>query len=152
MKILRLGIAAAALLLSACATHRSERIAEQLQRYLDASGQPVPSFRYFSFNSWTPLGKEHFAVWTKPREAWLIQVMPVCTDLDFAQNIALTSSLNRVYARFDKVLLRDYSCRIQSIRPIDVAKLRDLQKEAREQRKDIEARNSDQPHEEGDAH
>lgn len=152
MKMLRLCLIAAALFLSACATHRSERTAAQLQRYLDAAGEPVPSFRYFSFNSWTPLGKEHLAVWTKPREAWLIQVMPVCPDLDFAQNIALTSSMNRVYARFDKIMLHNYTCRIQSIRPIDVAKLRDLQQEAREQRKDIEARNSDQPHEEGDAH
>jgi hypothetical protein len=152
MNILRLSFLAVTLLLTACATHRSERTAEQLQRYVDAAGEPVSSFRYFSFNSWTPLGREHIAVWTRPREAWLIQVMPLCHELDFAHSIALTSSMNRVYARFDKVLVRDYTCRIQSIRPIDVTKLRDLQKDAREQRKDIEARNSDQPHEEGDAH
>lgn len=152
MNILRLCLIAGTVLLAACATNRTERTAEQLQRYLDAAGEPVPSFRYFSFNSWTPLGKEHLAVWTRPREAWLIQVMPLCHDLEFAHNIALTSSINRVYARFDKIIVSNYTCRIQAIRPIDVAKLRDLQKAAREQRNDIEARNSDQPHEEGDAH
>ncbi len=134
------------LLLSACAGNPVQRRQEQLQRYLAVAGEPVKSFRYFSLNSWTPLGKAHLAVWTKPREAWLIQVMPLCHDLDFAQSIALTSSLNRVYARFDKVLVRDYTCRIESIRPIDVGALKDLQREAREQRTAIEARNSDQPH------
>lgn len=151
MKPIRLiTLLVALLLLAACATNPAQRTREQLQRYLAAAGEPVQSFRYFSFNSWTPLGKEYLAVWTKPREAWLIQVMPLCHDLDFAQNIGLSSSLNRVYARFDKVIVRDYTCRIQSIRPIDVAKLKDLQHEARM----IEARNSDQPHpgQEGDAH
>jgi hypothetical protein len=152
MNILRLSLIAATLLFAACATNRTERTAEQLQRYLDAAGEPVPSFRYFSFHAWTPLGKDYLAVWTKPREAWLIQLMPLCHDLEFAHSIALTSSLNRVYARFDKIIVRDYTCRIQAIRPIDVTRLRDLQNAAREQRNGIEARNSDQPHEEGDAH
>ena len=149
MQSLRMLTFISAILLSACAGNPAQRADEQLQRYLAVAGAPVKSFRYFSFNSWTPLGREHLVVWTKPREAWLIQVKPLCQDLNFAQSIALTSSLNRVYARFDKVLVRDYTCRIDSIRPIDVGALKDLQRAAREQRTGIEARNSDQPHAEG---
>ena len=63
----------------------------QLQRYQAAAGAPVPSFRYFSFNSWTSLGREHVAVWTRPNEAWLIELKPLCPELDFAQRIAFRS-------------------------------------------------------------
>jgi Family of unknown function (DUF6491) len=142
MNVFRMLTVAAALALTACATNYSQRLQAQLQRYQDAAGEPVQSFRYFSFNSWTALGREHIAVWTRPKEAWLLELSPMCFDLDFAHSIALTSSINRVYARFDSVLVGKDRCRIESIRPIDVSKLRDLQREART---DIEARNSDKP-------
>lgn len=143
MNPLRTLILGIALLTAACASNYAQRALEQLQRYQAAAGEPVPSFRYFSFNSWTSLGREHVAVWTRPNEAWLIELKPLCPELDFAQRIALTSSMNRVYARFDKVVVGNFECRIATIRPIDTRMLKDLQREARTE---IEARNSDQPH------
>jgi len=133
--------------LSASCTHsRALRIEQQLQRFEAAAGEPVASFHYFGFNSWTPLGKDHLAVWTRPNEAWLIKVNGVCLDLDFAQQIGLTSSLSRVYARFDNVLVDNARCRIESIRPVDVKALRELQREAR--RNAIEVQDSGKPHSE----
>jgi hypothetical protein len=143
MNALRTLALGAALLLAACGNvPYKQRQEAQLQRYQDAAGEPVGSFRYFSLHSWTPLGREHIAIWARPREAWLLELSPLCLDLDFARSIALTSSINRVHARFDSVLVGEDRCRIQSIRPIDVKKLRDLQREART---DIEVRNSDTP-------
>ena len=138
----RLLMLSAVLLLAACATNYAERTQAQLQRYEAAAGEPVNSFRYFTFNSWSALGKEHVAVWTRPNEAWLLKLRPICPDLEFAQRIALTSSLSRVYARFDKVLVGDFECRIESIRPVDVKLLKDLQREARTT---IDARDSGEP-------
>ncbi len=136
----------AILLLSAagCANNRALRVEQQLQRFEAAAGLPVKSFRYFGFNSWTSLGREHLAVWTRPNEAWLINVHGFCPDLDFAQRIGITSSMNRVYARFDTVITEQGRCRIKTIRPVDVKALRELQREAR--RQEVEMRDSGTPH------
>ncbi len=135
--------------LGGCASNRAHRVEQQLQRFEAAAGLPVQSFRYFGFNSWTSLGSEHLAVWTRPSEAWLIEVYGFCPDLDFAQRIGVTSSLNRVYARFDTVITEQGRCRIKSIRPVDVKALRELQREAR--RQEIEMRDSGTPHREDGA-
>lgn len=139
MKVARIVALVACALIAACSGNPIQRDQERLARFEAAAGEPVDSFRFFNFHSWTPLGREHLAVWTRPNEAWLLAVRPTCQDLDFATRIALTSSLSRVYARFDSVVVGPIPCRISSIRPIDVAALRELQKEARDRRSDIRA-------------
>ncbi len=131
-------------LITACSgVSRSLRIEQQLQRFEAAAGEPVKSFHYFGFNSWTPLGKQDLAVWTRPNQAWLLHTNSICPDLDFAQAIGLTSSLSRVQVRFDNILVGQVRCRIDSIRPVDVKALRELQREAR--RNAIEMRDSGTP-------
>lgn len=127
-----------------CMSNYKERTEEHLQRYLTAAGEPVKAFYYFSIHSWTPLGREYLAVWTRPREAWLIKVQDPCMDLEFARNIALTSSLRQVYARFDKVIAGPIPCRIEEIRKVDVSLLRELERDARNRRTDISTQDSGQ--------
>lgn len=128
----------AAFALSACATGGEQSDAEALALHRAHAGQPVDSFSYFgSINGWNPLGDRALVVWTRPSEAWLLELSGPCRDLEFTPSIGLTGNMNRVHARFDKVLVnsRDgmsFPCQIQQIQPLDVKALRASQKQLRE--------------------
>ncbi|MFD0739493.1 DUF6491 family protein [Lysobacter koreensis] len=127
----------ATLSLGACASDRGLRDAERLSLYRAHAGEPVASFRYTgSLNGWTPLGDSALAVWTRPRQAYLLSLNGTCTNLDFAQAITITNQFHTVYAKFDKVIVLDRSsinipCHIREIRPLDVAALKDAEREIR---------------------
>jgi len=47
--------------------------------YRAHAGEPVGSFRYFGrLNGWTPLGDETLVVWTRPKEAYLLELFGSC--------------------------------------------------------------------------
>lgn len=110
--------------------HRSERQAA----YLAAAGAPVGHFNFTGFYSWEPLSETQLVVYTRPTEAWLLDLFG-CQNLLYSNSIGLTSNLNQVSATFDKVLtLRgDVPCTISRIRPVDVKRM----KAAAEQRRQI---------------
>ena len=135
MPVLAIAVAMAAL--SGCASTGMDA-AEKLAAYQAAAGEPVDSFNYFGrINGWTPLDDRHIAVWTRPREAFLLTFAGSCSDIDFAPVISLTSQANRVYAGFDKVMAHNRTgiqmpCRIQEIRPLDTARVKAAEKAARD--------------------
>lgn len=110
----------------------------QLQLYRAHAGAPVGSFRYLGrMDSWEALGDNVIAVWTRPREAWLIDLVGICDNLEYTPMIGISSSVGQVHAGFDKVLVRDASgvqspCYIQTIRPLDVDAIRKAQQQQRE--------------------
>jgi hypothetical protein len=128
---------AAMLALAACATNPTQREADKLALYEANAGAPVDSFRYYgSINGWTPLGDEAIAVWSRPSEAWLLDLAGPCPDLDYARAITLTNTFGKVSARFDKVLVLgrsaiDIPCVIRQIRPLDVKAIRQAERDAR---------------------
>lgn len=133
-----LSAAVAMLLLGACASDRGMHELERLALYRAHAGEPVASFRYFgSLNGWTPLGDSALAVWTRPSQAYLLTLNGTCTDLDFAPAITITHQFSTVYARFDKVVPLNHGsnipipCYIQEIRPLDVAAIKDAEREIR---------------------
>lgn len=135
MKHLRpwLSVAGLLALLAGCSSvPYAQRASQRQAAYAAAAGAPVRSFRFFSLYSWEPLGRDQLAVYTRPNEAWLLDVGG-CTDLEFTNAIGLTSNLHEVSVRFDKVLTgrRDFPCTIERIRPVDVAKLKTVQHEQR---------------------
>jgi len=115
---------------ASCASHPAQDDSAKLALYRSHAGEPVRSFHFFGrLDSWTPLGDRAVAVWTRPREAWLLDLDGPCNGLEYTVAIGLTSSAGTVSARFDKVLVRDGSpmslpCIIQTIRPLDVAALK----------------------------
>jgi len=123
-------------LLAACATAPRTPNA-QLAMYRAHAGAPVPSFRYLGrLDSWESLGDRTIAVWTRPREAWLLDLSGPCNGLDFTPVIGLTSQVGQVSAGFDKVLVHDPAnfdipCLIQTIRPLDVNAIRSDEKQRR---------------------
>ncbi|TWT18519.1 hypothetical protein FQY83_14160 [Luteimonas marina] len=131
---------AAMLALAGCASTGKLGDAEKLALYRAHAGEPVDNFSYFgSINGWTSLGDSALAVWTRPGEAWLLELQGPCMDLSSTPVIGLTSNMNRVHARFDKVMVRspgsmNIPCHIGQIRPLDVKTLRTSEKELREAR------------------
>lgn len=126
--------------LSACATGSAGRDAETRARYVAHAGAPVDKFRLFGqLTRWTALDDQSLVVWTRPSEAWLLDLTGPCPDLEYAYAIGLTDTLGTVNARFDKVLVSSRSpvklpCHIAQIRPVDTKALKADTREARESR------------------
>jgi hypothetical protein len=144
MKALRIAFATLALAASACAT-MSET--DKLALYRAHAQPPVKSFHYFSrIDGWTPLGDTALAIWTRPNEAYLLEIDGPCPDLDFAQAIGLSNQFGTVYARFDKViphlgagLPQPIPCFIREIRPLDVKAIKSAEKDIRRQREEAKS-------------
>lgn len=123
--------------LAACATHPAQRDAERLVLYRAHAAAPVPSFHYFGrLNGWTPLGDSALVVWTRPGEAYLLELAGRCPYLDFASAISLGNQSGRVYARFDKVTvigrgLNAFPCHIRQIQPVDVKAIKQAERDKR---------------------
>jgi len=135
-------------MLGGCATTGKLSSGERLELYRAHAGEPVRDFQYFgSFNGWTELGDSALAVWTRPSQAWLLELGGPCMDLSYAPAISVTNMMGQVSTGFDKVIVHGSSvgmhvpCRIQSIRPLDVKALRSSEKELREAK--AEAREQD---------
>lgn len=135
-----------ATLLGACAgAPYTQRVNERQAAYAAAAGAPVRSFRYYSsLYTWEPLGDTELVVYTRPNEAWLLD-LDACHELEFVNAIGLTSNLGQVMVGFDKVLTgaRNFPCTITRIRPVDVKRLKVAQQEQRQI--DSKARSKDQP-------
>ncbi|MGH8039417.1 MAG: DUF6491 family protein [Stenotrophomonas sp.] len=132
-------IVALAMSLVACASTGRLSSAERLDLYRAHAGPPQQDMQYFgSLNGWTELGDSALAVWTRPSEAYLLELRGDCQGLSYATAIGLTSQMGRVSSRFDKVLVRDTTggpqvpCFIGSIRKLDVKALRASEKELRQ--------------------
>ena len=140
-------ILAAVLVTAGCATSPSVRDAERLALYRQHAGEPVPSFRYFgSISGWTPLGDSALAIWTRPSQAYLLTTSGPCPELPFAHAISLSHQFRTVYARFDEIVPitsntpMTIPCHIREIRPLDVAALREAQREMRSEVREAERR------------
>lgn len=129
-----------AVALAACSSYPKLSDAERLDLYRSHAGQPARDFSYFgSLNGWTPLGDKALAVWTRPNQAYLLELMGPCFDLDYAPAISISNMMGRVSARFDSVRVLGGAsnpmripCRIDTIRPLNVKALKQAEKELRE--------------------
>lgn len=127
-------IAAAALLAltagaPAQAMTDSER--ERLAEYERFAGEPVKDMPFWRLQSYEALGNEALVVWTGVNKAWLIKVLPPCTDLPWAKAVGLSSTNHRVSAKFDHVVAGKDRCNIASIQPVDDKAVRAARKEKR---------------------
>ena len=107
--------------LSASADRATARDAhEAVDKYLPYAGEPVDRFQYTQLQKWVLLDEYRIVVWPRLNQAFLLRVDPPCQELEWAQQIGLTSSANVVSRRFDSVIVGDEKCRINEIRPIDL--------------------------------
>lgn len=134
-----------AALFSGCASNVAQRDAERLALYRNHAGDPVDSIVYLGgYNGWTPLGDGAFALWTRPSQAYLVELYAPCSELDFADTIGFRNHGGRLSAKFDQVYVSNrgllpISCTIREIRPLDVKAIRLAEKDARAKRQIEEA-------------
>lgn len=134
LKHILLAGAAMAVVAGCSSVPYAQRLTQRQAAYTAAAGAPVNSFRFFTpLWSWEELGPDQVVIYTRPKEAWLLDV-PGCNELPFANAIGLTSNLNQVSINFDKVITgrNNMPCTIQRIRPVDVGKLKAVQQEQRQ--------------------
>jgi len=123
------------LLAAACSSvPHAQRVARQQAAYASAAGGPVRSFRFFSLYSWEALGDRQVAIYTRPTEAWLLDLGAGCPDIEFGNSLGLTSSFGQVSVGLDRVVSgrTGFPCTISAIRPVDVKKLKAERQRQRE--------------------
>jgi hypothetical protein len=129
MNVMQAGVVLAAIVFAGAANAQTrERQQEALDAYLPYAGAPVDSFRFWNLTQWELVAPNKVVVWPKLQEAYLLTVDEPCSELEWAKSIAVTSSVQRVTARFDSVKAGRDECRINEIRPIDYRKYREDRK------------------------
>lgn len=125
MKIL-LTVVLTTVLASACATQgglersKGERL---LARYEPYVGEPIKSFPALRQDSWQPISRTQFVLWTDISHAYLLTVSNNCPDLMFANSIRVTSTASAI-STLDQVIVRRDRCLIEKIQPIDVQRMK----------------------------
>lgn len=101
-----------------------------LDRYLQFAGAPIDEFPFWSLYQWELVGPDKIVVWSTVKNAYLLTVAQPCSKLEWARAIGVTSNQRHVVGRtFDFVIADGERCKIEQIRPIDIAAMR---KQARE--------------------
>lgn len=134
-------VATMATALSACASSGPTlSTTERLALLNEHAGEPVNSIRHPGrFAGWNAVGSTAMVLRTRPSQAFLVDFTGPCHDLPFAQAIRVSSRTGTIAARFDSVTpvgpgtssIR-VRCHIRTIRPLDVAALRQAKDELRE--------------------
>lgn len=135
-------VATLAAMLAGCASSGGLGRAERLELYRSHAGEPVDSFRFIGSapHGWTPLDDSTLVVWTRPKEAWLLELFGPCNDIESVPAISIDNTMGRVSAKFDNVRTLGgipgvrIPCRIDSIRPLDVRSIKQAEKDLREAR------------------
>jgi hypothetical protein len=138
MKI-RLACMVVALACVGCGSLSPRQSSPRLVSYRAHAGAPVGSFRLLGrLDSWESLGDGALAVWTRPNEAWLLDVYGACPELEYSVAIGLTDHVGMVESGSDEVRILNQSsphvrCTIRSIRPLDVDAIRAADRAAKGQ-------------------
>lgn len=124
---------AISLMAAACASV-PDKGNQELQFYRAHAGAKVYSFNYLGhMDSWKALGSSTIALWTRPSEAWLIDLVGICNNLEYTPAIGIPRNVGQVRTG-SQILVHDPSgienpCYIQSIRPLDANAIREGDKQ-----------------------
>ena len=129
LKLLSLPLALLASSLALPAQALTDKETERLAEYQRFAGEPVGEMPFWRLQSYEAIGTEAVVVWTAVNTAWLIKVLPPCTDLPWAKTVGLSSNSHRVSAKFDHVIAGKDRCNISSIQPVDYKALRAARKD-----------------------
>jgi hypothetical protein len=132
---LRALILACAALLAACAAVKRDEGPTQLEHYLAFAGEPIDRFNYPQrLRSWRPIGRDHLLVVTGTDRGYLLAVTPGCVGLQTSRTIAITTRATTMYVSsgVDEVRVERDRCRIIEIRPVDMARMREVEHAAKE--------------------
>ena len=115
--------------LSACATNRMSDT-DRLALYQAHAGEPVKQIRNTNAMGWDRVDDQHIVLNMRPTESWLLTVSGPCLDWGSGSpTLRLSTTGPYVTPKLDRILTdgSPVSCRIEEIRPVNVAGLRAAQ-------------------------
>ena len=133
MKISLVATVFAAASLAGCASTLAKLNGPKLD-YTEYAGEPVKSFYMGNYDGWSAVSRDQLVVWSGINKAYLLKIGGYCPDLQYAMQIAVTSTANTV-DKFEKVIVGRDRCFITEIRPIDTKQMQADRKLLREQMK-----------------
>ena len=129
-----LAIVLTALVASGCASGLTRATGDdRIARYEPYIGEPIDGFTAFRQDSWHPVARDKFILWTGINDAYLLTIIGTCPDLRFENRVAVTSTGSRI-TTFDQVRLRGHRCPIEEIRPVDVRQMKADRREREDSR------------------
>lgn len=126
-----------AILINACASTDAGQ-KERSALYQRNAGAPVPSFSYSSDKlQWRVLSDNSLAVWIQMDQASLVEFRNGCPGLRWAREISISNANKTVTAGVDSVRILSplpdrKSCKISTIRPLDLQAINDARRDLRE--------------------
>ena len=128
MRSLPFAVLFASLTLAACASTGRMSDSDKLALYSSHAGAPVRDIRYNTPLGWDRIDDQHLLLTMRPTQVWLLRVSGPCLDWGSASPTILISPVSSglLSAKFDRISTPQtpVSCRIEEIRPVDVAAVR----------------------------
>jgi hypothetical protein len=98
--------------------------ARDLARYQRYAEAPVDHVRYFQINGFQYLAPDTLGIWFGVNELYLLTVETPCSNLAFANGIALTAKNRTLYRNFDFVTFDHQRCKILKITPVNELRMK----------------------------
>ena len=95
--------------------------------YTAYAGEPIREFRYHQFYNWQRTSDTSLVVWTKPSTAYLLTLRNNCVALagNYVLQIGGVDGIEgRVQAGSADVMVGQLRCKVDTIRPIDLARMK----------------------------
>ena len=87
------------------AANAEKNLSEKLAKQHLVRGDVVDSINNYALDGWNYVDDNHIVINTGPSKQYLITLMTSCHDLSAAENIAFTTTVNRL-TKFDKLMVR----------------------------------------------
>jgi len=94
------------------AAKTEKTLAEKLAKQHLVQGEVIDSINDYSLDGWNYVDDSHIVINTGPSKRYLITLMSSCHDLSSVDNIAFTTTVNRL-TKFDKLMVRGISGMVQ---------------------------------------
>ena len=95
--------------------------------YAAYAGESIPEFRYTQLYNWQRTSDKSLVVWTKPSTAYLLTLRNNCNALsgNYSLQIGGVDGIeSRVRAGTDNVLVGQLRCKISTIQPLDLVRMK----------------------------
>ena len=115
-----------AMLLAGCMSGGATRM-ERLAAYQAHAGAPVKQIYYSNPVGWEEVDDQYILLTMRPHETYLMRLSGPCLDYDAGSPaLVISSTAGYVASGFDRVTIgpSNFSCRIEEIRPVDVAAMK----------------------------
>ena len=95
--------------------------------YAAYAGEPIPEFKFSQLYNWQRTGDRQMIVWTKPSTAYLLTLRHDCDALAGRVTVEIggvDGIQGRLQAGSGDVIVGTLRCRVDTIQPLDLARMK----------------------------